>query len=359
MAGDAAEKTQEPTPHRRQQARDEGQVAKSQDLGSAAILLAGMSAILLLGKRLVEFFYRYAVMAWGDDAWLSADTSFAVAAWNQTFGGLASALLPLLGVLVVVAVMVDVAQVGLLWVPSRLAPDISRLNPISGFGRIFSLSGAVRLGFGLIKIVLVAGIAVWSLYGQRDAVIGLAVLDIPQLAWYLAEVLLWTTLKIAGFLLLLAVLDYGYQWWRNEQELRMTTEEVREEMRNLQGDPQVLSRRRAVQRQLVMNRVGQAVPKADVVITNPTELAVAIQYDPETMAAPVVVAKGAGVLAQRIRKLALENGIPVLERKPLAQALYKDVDINQPIPQGLYSAVAELLAYVYQLKGKKFGPQAA
>ena len=121
----------------------------------------------------------------------------------------------------------------------------------------------------------------------------------------------------------------------------------------MQGDPQILSRRRSVQRQLVLNRLGKAVPKADVVVTNPTELAVAIQYEHESMAAPVVVAKGAGVIAQRIRKLALEHSIPVLERKPLAQALYKQVDINQPIPSGLYAAVAELLAYVYQLKGKK------
>jgi flagellar biosynthetic protein FlhB len=132
----------------------------------------------------------------------------------------------------------------------------------------------------------------------------------------------------------------------------MTTQEVREEMKDLQGDPQIIARRRAVQRQLVLNRLSTAVPKADVVVTNPTELAVAIQYDPEEMAAPIVVAKGAGVVAQRIRKLALEHDIPVVEKKPLARALYKDVDVNHPIPNALYAAVAEVLAYVYQLKGK-------
>lgn len=357
MAGEAAEKTQDPTPHRRQQAREEGQLAKSQDLGSAAILLAGIAALLLTGKRMVEFFYQYAQSAWGEVGAQSVDTSFAVTTWNQTLAGLAPALLPLLMVLVVVAALVDMMQVGLLWLPNKLVPDLSRLNPIQGLGRIFSVAGAVKLLFGVLKILLVGGIAFWSLYRQRYTIMGLAALDLPQLAWYLTEVLLWTALKIAGFLFLLALLDYGYQWWRNEQDMRMTVEEVREEMRNLQGDPQILSRRRAVQRQLVMNRLGKAVPKADVVITNPTELAIAIQYEPETMAAPIVVAKGAGLLAQRIRKLALEHGIPVLERKPLAQALYKDVDINQPIPQGLYAAVAELLAYVYQLKGKKMGPQ--
>lgn len=353
MAGEAAEKTQEPTQHRRQQAREEGQVAKSQDLGSAAILLAGASGLLLMGKRLIEFFWGYSTTAWGDDAWLTADTTFAVAAWNQTLTWLAPALLPLLVGFMLIAALAEMAQVGILWTPNRLMPDISRLDPIQGFSRIFSMSGAVRILFGLVKIALVGGIAFWSLYGERDTVFALAALDLRQLAWYLVEVLLWTTLKIAGFLLALALLDYLYQWWRHEQDLRMTLEEVREEMRNQQGDPQILARRRSLQRQLVMNRLGQAVPKADVVITNPTELAIAIQYDPQSMAAPLVVAKGAGQLAKRIRQLALENGIPVLERKPLAQALYKDVDINQPIPPGLYAAVAELLAYVYQLKGKK------
>jgi flagellar biosynthetic protein FlhB len=132
----------------------------------------------------------------------------------------------------------------------------------------------------------------------------------------------------------------------------MTQQEVREEMKNLQGDPQVISRRRMMQRQMALNRMGQSVPKADVVITNPTELAIAIQYNPQEMAAPIVIAKGAGVLAQRIRRLALESNIPIVEKKPLAQQLYKEVEVNHPIPHELYAAVAEVLAYVYQLKGK-------
>ena len=140
----------------------------------------------------------------------------------------------------------------------------------------------------------------------------------------------------------------------------MTHQEVREEMKNLQGDPQIVARRRSVQRQMVLNRIASSVPKADVVVTNPTELAVAIQYEPEEMAAPIVVAKGAGVVAQRIRRLALEHNIPIIERKPLAQLLYKDVDIGRAIPAQSYAVVAEVLAYVYQLKGKKLPtPRAA
>jgi flagellar biosynthetic protein FlhB len=180
----------------------------------------------------------------------------------------------------------------------------------------------------------------------------MAGMAVPEAALFLTQTLFWTTMKVAIALLVLAILDYGFQRWKFEQDLRMTPQEVREEMKNLEGDPQVAARRRQVQRQLAQSRVSAAVPKADVVITNPTELAVAIQYDPEEMAAPIVVAKGAGAVAQRIRKLALEHNVPIVEKKPLAQALYKEVDIGHPIPHDKYAAVAEVLAYVYQLKGK-------
>ncbi|CAN0373485.1 unnamed protein product, partial [Ectocarpus sp. 4 AP-2014] len=154
-------------------------------------------------------------------------------------------------------------------------------------------------------------------------------------------------------LLILALADLAFQRWKHEQDLKMTAQEMKEEMKNLQGDPEIAARRRQVQRQMAQARIGTDVPKADVVVTNPTELAVALQYDPDTMAAPVVLAKGAGVLAQRIRRLALENSVPIVERKPLAQLLYKEVDVNHPVPSDSYAAVAEVLAYVYQLKGKK------
>ena len=169
----------------------------------------------------------------------------------------------------------------------------------------------------------------------------------------MTQILLGTTMKIGVALFILAILDYGFQRWKHEQDLRMTPQEMREEMKNLEGNPQMIARRRQVQRQLATQRLSAAVPKADVVITNPTELAVAIQYDPLAMAAPIVVAKGAGVIAQRIRELAMQNGIPIVEKKPLARALYKHVKIDHPIPPDKYAAVAEVLAYVYQLKGKK------
>ena len=246
---------------------------------------------------------------------------------------MAGCLLPVFGFLLLSAVAANLFQVGFIFLPEKLAPDITRLDPLQGFARLFSLANLVRLVMGVLKMALVAGVAYVSLYGQRDKVLGLAGMTTSQIAAFLAEVLLWTSLKIAFALLVLAVLDYGFQWWKHERDLRMTTQEVREELKNLEANPQMVARRKQVQRQLAMHRISAAVPKADAVITNPTELAIAIQYDVEKMAAPIVVAKGAGVLAARIRKLALEHGVPILERKPLAQALYREVEINQPIPQ--------------------------
>jgi len=353
VAEQNGEKSQEPTQHRRQQAREEGQVAKSQDLSSAALLVVAAVGVMLIGQQAMEFFRQYMQRQLHGEIRLSADVDFASSEVYWLLGQLAWSVMPLMGLILLAALVIDLAQVGFLMLPDKLRPDITRLDPLKGLQRIFSLNNATRLGFGLFKIAVVAGVAAVSLYGQRDQLLGLSGLALPEMASFLVQVLLWTLLKIAIALLILALLDYGYQWWKNEQDLKMTPQEMREEMKNLEGDPHIAARRRSLQRQMVMRRISGAVPKADVVVTNPTELAVAIQYDPETMAAPIVVAKGAGVLAAQIRRIALEHGIPILERKPLAQALYKEVDINQPIPADKYAAVAEVLAYVYQLKGKK------
>jgi flagellar biosynthetic protein FlhB len=267
--------------------------------------------------------------------------------------GMAAVVLPILGLMMLGGVLANVLQIGFLWVPDRLSPDFSRLSPLAGWQRIFSLAGTMRLGFGLVKVLVVSTVAASVLWWRWDDILRSSGLDILQLGRFLIDISLGTTLWIGLALLILAVLDFALQRWKYEQTLRMTHQEVREEMKNLQGDPQIVARRRAIQRQMVVNRIASSVPKADVVVTNPTELAVAIQYEAEEMAAPIVLAKGAGVLAQRIRRLALEHSIPIVERKPLAQLLYKEVDIGKPIPTDSYAAVAEVLAYVYQLKGKK------
>ncbi len=348
-----AEKSQQPTPHRRQQAREQGQVAKSQDLGSAVLLILGLMCLAMLGGGLVDLLGQYTGRQLGGDAWLSADLDFAVAEWNFTLTALARTVLPIFAILLLGAVAVNLFQVGFLFLPEKLAPDLTRLDPIKGIRRLFSLTNAVRLAFSIFKILVIAAVAFVSLYQERETILGLTGMAVPEIAHYMLQILFWTAAKIGLALLILALLDYAFQRWKHEQDIRMTPREMREEMKNLEGNPEIIARRRQVQRQLALNRLSDAVPKADVVITNPTELAVAIQYEPVSMAAPIVLAKGAGVLAQRIRQLALEHGIPIVEKKPLAQALYREVDVDHPIPADKYAAVAEVLAYVYQLKGKK------
>ena len=348
------DKSQDATPHRRQEARKQGQVAKSQDLGSAVLLLLGTSAVLMLGGAIVDFFDGYTrKQLGGGGAWLTADLDFAMVQWNTTLWEVARVILPIFVILLFGAIFINVAQIGFLFLPDKLSFDLSRLSPLKGLKRLFAISNFVRLAFGIFKIIVIATVALVSLYAERDTLLGLTGMAIHPIATFMIETLLWTTVKIGIALLILALLDYAFQRWKHEQDLRMTSQEIREEMKNLEGNPEVIARRRQVQRQLAMDRLSDVVPKADVVVTNPTELAIAIQYEPETMAAPTVVAKGAGVIAKRIRQLALENEIPIVEKKPLAQALYRNVEIGHPIPENKYAAVAEVLAYVYQLQGKE------
>jgi len=359
MAEDAGEKSQDPTAHRREQMREEGQVAHSQDLGSAGLLLGGLVILIFTGGALLNFLVSFLRGYLGGEPWMEAVSSglpvtetLVTSQWSAIVPALAKVLLPVLGMVMLLAIALNLLQTGILFLPQKLLPDFSRVNPMSGLSRLFSMANLVKLTLGIFKIAVVSAVAIVCLYNRRYQLMSLVELELPDIAKYAWEVCLWTCIKIGIALFILAVLDYTYQWWKHEQDLKMTPQEVREEMRNMQGDPQVIARRRSVQRQLALNRLGSAVPKADVVITNPTELAVALQYDSDAMGAPIVVAKGAGVIAARIRRLALENGIPIVEKKPLAQALYKEVNLNHPIPDKLYAAVAEVLAYVYQLKNK-------
>ena len=284
---------------------------------------------------------------------MQVDRSTVTTHWYEILMAVGGVMLPILGMLALVSIAVNVGQVGFLFLPDKLSADISRINPLQGLKRIFSIANAAKLGFGIFKVGIVSAIAAWAVWGELYQILRLGGLEVGEIAAYIIKISLSTCFKIGIALFVLAIIDYVFQRWKQEQDLRMTTQEVREEMKSLQGDPQIQARRKAVQRQLVLNRIGSSVPKADVVVTNPTELAIAIRYDHESMDAPVVQAKGAGVVAQRIRRIALENNIPVIERKDLARALYKHVEIGKPIPSGQYAAMAEVLRYVYQLKGKK------
>lgn len=359
MPDQFGDKVFEPTPYRRQKAREEGQVARSQDLASAALLVGAVLVLKYFGQGLFHFFGLLAEQQLGGEAWLQVDAQVAAGHWNSTLFHLARALVPIFLLLLLLAVIVHMGQIGILFLPKKLLPDVSRIDPLKGAKRLASLGNVVRLGFGVFKIGIVVAVALWSIYDHRATILALGVLEVNEGSAAIFNILVSTCLKIGIALLILAILDYGFQRWKHTRDLRMTQQEMREELKHLQGDQQTLARRRTIQRQMVMNQLRTAVPNADVVVTNPTELAVAIKYDPLSMDAPIVVAKGAGTLAARIRRLALEHSIPVVERKPLAQALYKNVDINQPIPAEQYAAVAELLRYVYELQGRTLPGQNA
>ncbi len=353
MAEQSGEKTQDPTQHRRDEARKQGQVVHSQDLGSAALLIVGVMLLRSWGGDLVDLAGKFMRQQLGDVHSLTIQSTDAIAQSQELVSSFGTVILPIVGLLALAGGLSSVFQTGLLFVPDRLAPDIERLSPLSGLKRIFSLAGAVKLGFGLFKVTIVSIVAAAVIYERAAQVLYSNDFDISELAVFLIDIVLSTAMWVGIALLVLAIFDYAFQKWKHEQDLKMTHREVLDEMKNMQGDPQIIARRRAIQRQMALNNIGTKVPKADVVVTNPTELAVAIQYKPDEMRAPIVIAKGAGIIAQRIRLLALENNVPVVERKPLAQLLYKEVDVGHPIPDGSYAAVAEVLAYVYQLQGKK------
>jgi flagellar biosynthesis protein FlhB len=250
----AGEKTLEPTPHRRQQARREGHVAKSHELSSAGMLLAGLAVLVMLGGGLVGFIVEYCRRQLGGEPWLTANADFAVSQWNGTLWTLGRYLLPILGLICLAGVTVNVLQIGFLFLPQRLAFDFSRLDPIQGLRRIFSAAGTVHLGFGVVKLVVVFAITGAVLYQQLGAIVALCELPPPALAAQMVQILFWTLLKIGAALLVLAILDYAYQWWRHEQDLKMTPQELREELRNLEGNPQVIARRKQTRRDLALQR---------------------------------------------------------------------------------------------------------
>ncbi len=352
MAESAGEKKHEASPYRREKAREEGQIARSQDLGSALVLLGVVMTLSWCGPTVARTLADIMVASFQRGNYWSTSARSAAGLINATFLQCLFAVLPLMLVACVIVMANTWLQIGFLFLPDKLMPDWQRINPLTGVQRLFTLPNVARIGFGILKITIVTAVIGAGVWAKWDVILGAQQLTAGEVGSLIWDMTIDMCLRTGGVLFVLAIFDYGFQWWKLEQDLRMTDEELREELKMTNGDPQMAAKRRAFQKQLMLNRIQTSVPKADVVITNPTELAIAIQFDPNVMPAPIVLAKGAGEVAARIRKVALEHGVPVLERKPLAQALYKTVEIGQVIPVDQYKAVAEVLRYVYQLQGK-------
>ena len=330
-------------------------------MAGALVLLAAIVLLMSLGKQVADLLADFTRESLREPFFLIVENTENGGLFNSVIAHFFSMTIQFLrplslffGSLLLIAVGANIAQIGFLWLPEKLAFNPSHLDPIKGLKRIFSMQSVIRLVMGVLKIVICAIVAYYAVRSEIETILGLTELEEPQICAYLVETLLWVAIKIAVALVIIAILDYIYQKWKHEQDLRMTAEQMRQEMKNTMGDPQVLGKRRQIQRELAQKqRSVQGASDADVVVTNPTHLAVALKFDPETMDVPIVVAKGAGYLAQTIRQIALKHGIPIIEKKPLAQSLHKTVEIGQPIHEEHYKVVGEILRYVFQLKGRK------
>jgi flagellar biosynthetic protein FlhB len=352
VAEDRDEERNEPaTPKRREEARQRGHVARSHDLSSAGVLLAAVAALWFFGRSLAGNLAGSAAQVLEGLAGVDGDREGLMLRFGSVLTGAFLGALPVLATLVIASLAVNLAQVGFLWAPGALLPKPERLDPAAGLARIFSLKGLARLVAGLLKVGLVGAVVGWTLWSERTRLHSLGDFAFEGVVGTATGLMFTLSFRAALALLLLAVLDYGYQRWQYERDLRMSRQEVREELKRLEGDPRMKERRRGVQRQLALQRMMQSVPQATVVITNPTHVAVAVKYRQNEMEAPLVVAKGAELLAQRIRETALEHDVPVVERRELARTLYASVEVGQQIPPELYQAVAEILAFVFRLKG--------
>ena len=353
MAEDKSSKTEEPTARRLSKAREEGQVAKSTEVNTFAVLMAGLFILFFAGP------FIYNGLADTMTGTLSRLHEINVEGPNLTtfligiIKKMALLLSPVLIGVAIVGLLVNVAQVGVVFSAKSLEPKLDKLNFIKGLGKLFSKRSLVELVKSIGKIAIIAGIAYLTVRGEMSQILLLGDMSPAEIAYYVLKISFELFLKTLWIFALLAVLDLAYQKWQMHQDLKMTKEEVKEEFKQTEGDPLVKSRIRSAQRDASRKRMMAAVPTADVVVTNPTHLAVALKYDPKQADAPMVVAKGQALLAEKIKKIAAEYDVAVIEDKPLAQSLYKMVEVGDVIPFIFYQAVAELLAYVYRLKGKK------
>ncbi len=352
MPDDMGDKTEPATPRRRQESRERGQVAKSADLCSAILLLGGMLCMRWFAPQMMLALLKSMKMYLdlGDS---EATSRVDLVAIVSSLGMLAiTAAGPILLGVLILALLANFMQVGFLFTLYPLQPKLDKLNPLNGIKRIFSAKTMVQMSMNLLKLVVVTFVAYMAISARTDDIMLAMGIGGWRQVVLLSKVLYEVGIQLAAVLLVLALLDFAWQRYKHNKDLKMSKQEVKEELRRMEGDPLILQRRRRMQFAAAMQRIKSTVPTADVVVTNPTEYAIAIKYDAEDMRAPRVVAKGQKFLARRIRELALRHGIPIVERPPLAQALFKMVDVGQQIPEQFYQAVAEILAYVYELSGR-------
>ncbi|HVO48131.1 MAG TPA: flagellar biosynthesis protein FlhB [Steroidobacteraceae bacterium] len=347
------ERTEQPTSKRLEEARKEGQVPRSSELSAAAVLLTAGGGLHFLGGYMGSRLHGLMTSGLSLSREQALDESLMTSTLSTEVAHALLACAPVMGLTLVAALTAPMLLGGWNLSFQALTPDFTRLNPLNGFSRMFSTRGAVELGKAFAKFLALALVAFWLLRQKSGELMGLGSEPISMALVHAASLTGYAFLMLAGTLGLIAAVDVPWQLWQHTQRLRMTRQEIREEMKESEGSPEIKGRIRTLQRELARRRMMQEVPKADVVVVNPTHFAVALRYDETRMRAPIVVAKGADLVAARIREVATEHLVPIFEAPPLARALFRSVEIGNEIPATLYVAVAQVLTYIYQLKSAR------
>ena len=350
---DGQERTEQASPKRLDDARQKGQIPRSRELASMGMLFVAATSLSMMGAPMIE--------GLGDVVRMSLNVDRAVI--FNPMGGLEMLieslikalwlLLPFLIIMVMTAIAVSVALGGLAFSTQAMAFKIDKLNPLSGLKRIFAMRGFVEMIKALAKFVLIGSVGAALMVYFTPQLIGIGRQSIESGMASAGRILSWSFIMLSSSLILIAAIDVPFQLWDHARKLKMSRQEVKEEHKNTDGNPEVKSKVRTMQRQIAQRRMMAEIPTADVVITNPSHYAVALRYDADKMAAPIVVAKGVELVASQIRTVAVANSVPLFEAPPLARALFYSTEINAPVPAGLYLAVAQILAYVFQLKAAR------
>ena len=349
--GGDQDRTEKATPKKLQEAREKGQVAKSREVCSVAVLMACLLAFHLTGDKLFGELVEMCRSSFSNLHNGDFTNEGIVRLFYDLLITFAIMVLPILALAFGAALLSNYIQVGFIFTGKTVKPDISKLSPLKGFQRLFSIRSLVELAKSVMKLLIVACVAFLTVRSEMDGILPLVNYSIWDIFTFICNVSFEILVRSCWILIILAILDYIYQKWEYDKNLKMTKQELKDEYKQTEGDPLVRSRIRSLQREMARRRMMEEVPKADVVITNPTHYAVALKYE-KGMGAPVLVAKGAGFIARRIREVAGKNKVPIIENPSVARLLYKVCDIGMEIPESLYRAVAEILAHVYRLRGK-------
>ncbi len=350
---DGQEKSQEPTAKRLADARKKGQVPRSRELNTMAITLLGLGALIAMAPHFTSGMHTLFTEQFSLTRRDMFDTNAMMAHLIKAIEDALFMLLPFFGAMMVVAVLSSVALGGFNISSEVMKPKLSKLDPIKGMKKVFSAKGLMELLKSLAKFLLVGGATIALLYSLSDRLLHLGDLNAQQAIKQGMIMIAWSSVILSSTLILMALIDIPFQLWQHKRELKMTQQEVRDELKETEGKPEVKGRIRQMQRELAQRRMMEEVPRADVIVTNPTHYAIALRYDPEVMKAPIVVAKGKALVAANIRKVGEANDVPLVEAPMLARAIYFNTELQQQIPAALFLAVAQLLAYVFQLRAYK------